>query len=280
MRLAFLDFWPGFDPHNNFFLHTLRSFRENVTVCAAGDADAVIYSCFGTDHLSCSGVKKVFYTGENIRPNFEQCNHAITFDFDTYDGRNTRLPLWYLYIDWYNVGTYGNPEWLIPTSYLTGDQEFSAKEKSLFCSTVFSNPEKTRFEALEHLNKYKEVDCYGAPHKNKLKAGEKAKLNVQSNYKFSLCFENSIYPGYFTEKLLHAKISGAVPIYYSDISYSEDFNPECCVNLIEFNSLEALSEKVIKIDTEPSVYEAFRKSPLFRSAPNLEKITSEFERIF
>ena len=32
MNVAFLDFWFGFQPENNFFIHLIRSIKDNVNI--------------------------------------------------------------------------------------------------------------------------------------------------------------------------------------------------------------------------------------------------------
>ena len=71
---------------------------------------------------------------------------------------------------------------------------------------------------------------------SKIKDGEKYKLDIISDYKFNICFENTIHPGYYTEKLLHAKIAGCIPIYYSDEKMNIDFNEKCALNLYDFEN--------------------------------------------
>ena len=271
MNVAFLDFWFGFQPENNFFIHLIRSIKDNVNITSPENADVIFYSCFG-DSYKKFNIKKIFFTGENLRPDFNDCDLSLSFDFDNYNNRNIRLPLWYLYIDWFNVKSYNNPDWLIPVEYLSGDNEFTKKDKSQFCSTVFSSPYNSRFNMVNLLNNYKQVDCYGKIHNNKLPDGEKYKMDVISNYKFNICFENSLYPGYFTEKLLHAKIAGCIPIYYSDESYSIDFNTKCCINLIDFENEFELIEYIREIDNNVDLYKSIKNQKLFNEYPNLDKI--------
>jgi hypothetical protein len=271
MNVAFLDFWYDFQPENNFFIHLVKSIKESVNITSPEKADVIFYSCFGDSHKKYNS-KKIFFTGENLRPDFNNCDLSLSFDFDDYNNRNLRLPLWYLYIDWFNVKSYGNPDWLIPVEYLSNENEFTKKDKKQFCSTVFSSPYDSRFNMVNLLNEYKQVDCYGKIHNNKLPDGEKYKMDVISNYKFNICFENSIYPGYFTEKLLHAKIAGCIPIYYSDKSYSSDFNTNCCINLIDFDNVYELLEYIKKIDNDVDLYESIKNEKLFNETPNLDKI--------
>jgi hypothetical protein len=274
MNVSFLDFWYGFQPENNFFIHLLRLIKESVNITSPENADIIFYSCFGDSHKNFN-TKKIFFTGENLRPNFNDCDLSLSFDFDDYNNKNIRLPLWYLYIDWFNVKSYNNPEWLIPVEYLSGDNEFTKKDKNQFCSTVFSSPYDTRFNMVNLLNNYKQVDCYGKIHNNKLPDGEKYKMDVISNYKFNICFENSVYPGYFTEKLLHAKIAGCIPIYYSDKSYSEDFNKKCCINLIDFENEYELIEYIKLIDNDTYLYNKIISEPLFKKTPSLDMIKNK-----
>jgi hypothetical protein len=278
MNISFLDFWNGFKPENNFFIYLIKSTKENVNITPPENADVIFYSCFGNSNKKYN-CKKIFFTGENLRPNFNECDLSLSFDFDHYGDRNMRLPLWYLYIDWFNVKSYNNPNWLIPVEYLVGDNEFTKKEKINFCSTVFSSPYDSRFNMINLLNTYKNVDCYGKIHNNKLLDGERYKMDVISNYKFNICFENSIHPGYFTEKILHAKIAGCVPIYYSDKSYSNDFNTNSCINLIDYNDMKEVLEDVKKIDSDNAIYKKIKSEPLFNKIPDIIELKNKISKL-
>lgn len=278
MNISFLDFWPDFDSRNNFFIHIINQIKTNVNITRPELADVIIYSCFGNDHKKYN-CKKIFFTGENIRPNFNDCNYSLSFDFSEYDGKNIRIPLWYLYIDWFEVKSYRNPEWLIPLSYLDKQNEFTLKNKSKFCSSVFSKHNEFRKKAVNTISEYIDVDCYGKIHKNSLPEGEKNKMDVISSYRFSICFENSIYPGYFTEKILHAKIAGCIPIYYSDKTFEVDFNKNCCINLIDFENFDHLLEEIKRVDSDPQIYNKKINEPLFSIPPTLDKIKNKLDKI-
>jgi hypothetical protein len=272
MKVCFSDFWAPFDQNNNFFINTLKEMYENVEVVYPEDADIMFYSVFGNENMLYKDCKKIFFTGENERPNFKKCDYSLTFDFDDYNGKNFRLPLWYLYIDWFKVGTYDNPNWLIPEEYLYNENEFTKKPKNEFCSIVFGKFVDSRVEAIEAISKYKKVEVLGKANPSKtLPDGEKYKLDAISNYKFSLCFENSIYPGYHTEKLLHGKIAGNIPIYYGDSTISLDFNPECFINAFGMEN-EELVEKIKEIDSDESLYNKIISQPLFTKKKTIEPI--------
>lgn len=263
MKISFLDFWGGFQPQNNFLFHSIRQFREDVSLVDPDESDLIICSVFGDEHKKYSDYKNIiFYTGENIRPDYKTYKKSISFDFSENDSRNLRIPLWYFYIDWYNVKSYGNPEYLIPVEYLYGENEFNIKKKQNFCCSVFSAPQADRIQIMNVLNTYKTVHGYGKIHSNKIPDGERYKMDVISNYKFNICFENSVYPGYFTEKLLHAKVSGSIPIYKSHETMGIDFNPNCCINANQMSYTEIL-DLVKKIDNDDSIYRRYLEEPLF-----------------
>jgi hypothetical protein len=276
MNIAFLDFWGSFDPNNNFFIYLFRQIKDNVIITDASNADVIIFSCFGDSNKRYNHCKKVFFTGENIRPDFNYCNYSLTFDFDEYGGRNIRLPLWLLYIDWFNVKGYGDPKTLIPLSFIN---KYIKKEKTKFCASVFSKPISLRFDAINKIQSYKSVDCYGKIHQNHLPDGEDVKLDILSNYKFSICFENSAYPGYFTEKILHAKIAGNIPLYYSDKSFSQDFNENCCLNLINYKNLDHFLDHIKQIDNDDQKYLNILNEPLFKNEINLNDIKDKIQNI-
>lgn len=256
MKIAFLDFWDNFNPYNNFFIHSFKTIWTEIEISSPEDSDMIIYSCFGNSHFKYTGKKyKVFFTGENKRPDYSQCNKAISFDIDS--NNNMRIPLWYLYIDWFNVKTYDNPNYLIPVSYIDKPNEFT-KNKTKFCSSVFSNPVSNRINFINKLNSYKKVDSFGKCNEFKLQDGEKYKLDTISDYKFNICFENSFSYGYYTEKILHAKVAGCIPIYESDSNYIIDFNKDCCL----FNN-ENIIEQIIQIDNNDYLYNQKLQQPLF-----------------
>lgn len=272
MKICFSDFWSPFDPNNNFFTNILKRSFENVEVVNPEDADVMFFSAFGMENTLYKDCKKIFFTGENQRPNFKKCDYALTFDFDDYGGKNFRLPLWYLYIDWFNVKTYDNPQWLIPESYLYGENEFIKKPKNKFCSIVFGKLVESRLNAIQKISEYKKVDVFGKANlEYHLPDGEKHKLDLISNYKFSLCYENSVTPGYHTEKLLHGKIAGNIPIYYGDETVCKDFNKKCFINTVNMPD-EEVFETIKQIDTNKELYDRINSEPLFENKISIDPI--------
>ena len=280
MKINFIDFWPGFVKDNNYFFHLLSKYN---CVIDEDNPDIIFCSVYSNEinRYRNHRCKKIFYTGENIRPPKEGFDLTLSFDIDNQQKNHHRLPLWVLYLDWFNKKSNVNPDFLLPMEQIKSN-EFINKPKTKFCAAVFSNPKKMRFAAVERLSQYKKVDGYGSPFKNKSK-GILNKYQILSKYKFSICFENSISPkkGYYTEKLLHAKTAGTIPIYWSDEFCSKDFNAKAFLNLNDYfddnnfstglcikklnNALSRLIEDVVDIDNNNEKYESILNQPLFKN---------------
>src|SRR5690606_11217249 len=111
---------------------------------------------------------KVFYTAENIRPDFSRCDFAISFDHNQ-DPRHYRLPLYVLY---YNLHS-EHSSYKAPSPI-----------KNKFCNFIYSNPNaKIRNEFFRILSNYKKVDSAGK-HLNNLGYRVKDKLAFIDQYKF------------------------------------------------------------------------------------------------
>jgi len=261
MKINFLDFWGRFEASNNFFIYALRYLGYNVQLAPINQCDLVIYSCCGSNHkhINRKKTKKVFYTGENIQPNYNECDMSLSFNEDS--DKNIRLPLYLLYIDLFGIKSWNNPFYLLPKDWLENNP-YHKVEKNKFCAAVFSNPTSERMNLVNEINEYKKIDCYGKPFGNH-SDGEHLKYQILSEYKFSLCPENTRQPGYVTEKLFHAKTAGTIPIYSGSNNCFNDFNPNCYIDIDQCDSTAKLVEKIKRIDNSDIEYQKIKKEPLF-----------------
>ena len=63
------------------------------------------------------------------------------------------------------------------------------------------------------------------------------KINLLQDYKFNICFENTISPYYCTEKIWHAIAGGCLPIYYGEgTSIYETFPENSFIDAANFTS--------------------------------------------
>lgn len=278
MKISFLDFWTGFDPKNNFFSHSLNKLGINFKIVKPQRADVIFFSCFGSKNLEFSDCKKIFFLSEDFNLDNYIFDYSITH-LDTDKRNNFRLPLWKMYIDWFNVESYNNPSYLIPINYIDKNNEFNITEKEKFCTIVYSSEYFFRDQYIELISTYKDLDVAGKnKYGNLLPEGEYHKLIHLSKYKFSLAMENEISNGYLCEKLIHAKVAGNIPLFYGDDYAKTDFNPDSFIHITDY-SKEALLEKIIEIDSKKTMYNEINNQPLFKDSPSIDKFLIFFQEI-
>lgn len=273
MNVCYLDMWPNFDVKCNWFNLVFQNLFPNITFNFNNfpkDADIIFASSFGNSRYQINNSKaiKIFYTGENERPDFNFADYSLTFDYDSYEGKNFRLPHWYLYINWWNEPNFPharisleqlNHSWKIEEVY----------NRPHFCSIIIGNPVRNRLEIAEKLNEYKVVHGFGRVFG---KYYDGCKVKLLEKYRWNICFENSLYSGYITEKLLEAKVAGCIPIYYGDRSVGNDFNVRSFINYLDYDSPEHLLNHIKEIEKSPEIFKDFVEQPLFNDTVTLNEL--------
>jgi hypothetical protein len=272
LKLCVVNFWKGaFD--GDFFDFFFRSCFADLTYTTNPyEADLVVTSVFG--NVQTDPAKTLSYIGENIRPSYIGYSHSLSFDYDTYGGRNHRLPLWYSRLAWdgfeekpRRVGSNNHGyEPLIPIKPLLKPRKLDMTKKDKFCALIAGNPEGLRINLFHSISKYKQVYGYGNMFGNSLR---KSKFDILPEYKFCLCPENSIYDGYITEKLIDAYAGGCVPIY-SGVEDEEFFNPYAYINYQAFLNMAGIVEWVEKMDNDVELYQRIYEQPLLYREPELD----------
>ena len=269
ISLGFSDFWGGFTPHDNYFTRLLST-RFNVEI--SDRPEYLIYSCFGKRYRRIPARVRIYYTGENCRPNFRQCDYAFTFDhLDRPE--HYRLPLY---------AWYGDPAMLVKRDV---DPERILASKTAFCNFVYSNPRcKLRVKFFKKLSKYKRVDS-GGQLLNNIGGPVANKLEFLRRYKFTIAFENDSYPGYTTEKICEAMQVQSLPIYWGNPLVDLDFNPRSFVNYFDHGGLDELVDRVIEIDRNDDLYCQYLREPWYHGNVvneyvQPENVLAQFERIF
>lgn len=247
LKLNFVDFWPvGFDPYNNFFYNLLSTVYD---VQLTEHPDLVIYSCYGNTYLQYQ-CTRLFFTPENMRPDFTACDYAIGFDYLTRDNY-LRVPLFVLYCE-------GELERLMNKGQ---SAESILASKTGFCNMVVSNPHsKRRIQFFEKLSRYKKVDS-GGKYLNNIGGPVADKRAFVRKYKFSLAFENSSYPGYTTEKILEPMLENSIPLYWGNPLVGKDFNTRSFLNFHDYGTDEAFIERIIEVDRNDELYLQYLREP-------------------
>jgi len=96
------------------------------------------------------------------------------------------------------------------------------------------------------------------------------KLSTLSKYKFTLCFENAIFPGYVTEKIFDALLAGSVPIYLGDPTIAQSVPTNTFIDARDFIDADSLHRYLDGMPEE--IYEQYRKAGKeFLTSPAFEE---------
>jgi hypothetical protein len=279
-KLCVVNFWDGAfdgDFFEFFFREALGGFEYTHN---PHTADLIVSSVFG--HVQTDPKKTIQYIGENMRPSYIHYDYSLSFDYDTYGGRNFRLPLWYARLAWPgfeqkprrpNSHNHGY-EPLIPIYPLTKQRTLDMSKKDKFCAMIAGNPEGLRVNLYNSISKYKLVDGYGNMFGRSLR---NSKFDILPDYKFCLCPENSVYDGYVTEKLIDAYAGGTVPIYSGTLSVDTDFHEGAYLNYMNTKDLSWFVQTIQAYDESMELYESMYNRPLLWEEPSLNN-AMEFVR--
>jgi hypothetical protein len=87
------------------------------------------------------------------------------------------------------------------------------------------------------------------------------KVAFMSKYKFVLALENAVEEDYVTEKIMHAVIAGAVPVYYG-APQAHDFVPggrRSFISAMDFVSPRALLDYLLLLDANATLYAEYHE---------------------
>lgn len=266
IRIDFVDFWPNIDKSNNYFYNLLSGYYS--ILIDNKNPELIFYSCFGNEHLKYK-CKRIYFTGENRRPDFMACDFA--FSFDLVSRRNHyRLPLYSLYID----GNNRNDEF---ETVKTREEMLKIwNNKSKFCCMVVSNPNAAkRLNFYKKLSQFVEVDS-GGKVLNNVGGPVMDKMNFIKDYKFVIAFENELQDGYTTEKIIEPIFVDSIPIYWGNKNVGKDFNTKRFINYHDFDTETDLIDRLLEIDKNPNLAIDILCQPIFSNErPSFKKERQE-----
>jgi hypothetical protein len=187
---------------------------------------------------------RLYHTGENTRFNAEKSDFAISSDLGVTDQKHFRMPNWWESIDWTDFGVRMMPSTrirrLINLEDLLrplGKDVIHRPRKAALFTTHMNEPRGTLYRELSSVI---QVDGYGKYFNSDIKDHNKSgvmKDDILHDYMFSLCPENSMYPGYYTEKVPESFAAGCIPITWADQNITVDFNPGSHINLADYGRI-------------------------------------------
>jgi hypothetical protein len=277
IKINFSKFYDGFDKKENFFF---RQLNRKYEVEIADNPEVLFVSVFEGEVLR-GAAKKVFFTGENIRPDLETCDWAFGFDYEDAvpSPRYMRLPLTVFEGD---------------IKPLLEPRSENPKNKSRFCNFIYFHQVEFRELFFKRLSEYKQIDAPSRSMNNQKpiprsisdsvvqalpllaekfsvstresrynENWQSSKLPYLSKYKFTIAFENSSYPGYFTEKIVHPMMVGSIPIYWGNPEIKRDFNTKAFLNYHDFENEQSFIDRIIEVDQSDALYRAMLSEPWF-----------------
>ena len=214
----------------------------------------------------------IFFTGENERPPYGNWDCYLSFDLNSYGGRNAYLPLWWITssdLIQPTISPYLGRAISIDEMLKTRDVNF--KDRKKFCVAFIGKAYPFRMQAIAALSTIGKVDVYGGIARNSEKKAALAKFETAQKYRFVFAFENDLFPGYVTEKAPEAWATGAIPLYWGcdPLGY---FNQNSLINLTNFKNLDEFVARVAKVAESPALWSSIASQPLLSKRPNLDDV--------
>lgn len=274
IRIKFLGLGPNFN-YKNFFLYQIL--EKHFDVVISETPDYLIYSCHTLfdpgceSHLKYSDCVKIYYTNENLAPDFNLCDYGISFEYLEYGDRHFRYPLCYTMAN--------HPSLKRPQN---GN---SYKARSKFCSFVYSNAgaDPIRERLYNAINAYKPVDGGGKLHHTldiphiEGHTWEQDRIDFEKQFKFSIACENSSHPGYSTEKIMISFAAGTIPIYWGDPLIKKIYNEKAFICAFDYPDFQSLVDRIREIDNDPALYNEIASQPVFAPGVDFSKINEDLE---
>lgn len=288
VKLALENFWEGFSLSNFIayfpFLTDKYRFMEDPY-----DPDFVIRSSFISDGEVLRTIRTMselprevraptlFFTGENIVPDFTCCDYAISFCRNLADSRHIRIPLWVPRI--YEIG------WA-PRDLLSENLVRHSTQPN-FCNFVYSNPVAERERLFRLVSTRKRVDAPGRSMQNMEALGSSFwdKFRFMRDYRFSIAAENVRSEGYCTEKLMEAFLAGGIPVYAGDPGVACEFNLGAFLEIDACGGYGRLADAVLEAEANPRRRLSMVSEPIFKNdrlpeCADEARIMAFFESVF
>lgn len=221
---------------------------------------------------------RIFLSFENYNfPNVEY-DFAISSFLGIDEDNHLRFPQWKELIDWSKDGINRKPDSFLrrfgkfydPERLILPQGDFFMKKNRKAC-IITSHLSEPRKSIVKKFSKFIQVDGYGAYYDRKIKdhfSSPLNKLEILKNYAFNLCPENSLYPGYYTEKIPEAFLGKTLPITWVDQNVKQDFNPKSFINLLDHTNDNYFN--VIQLLNDDLFLKKFTNEPLMLKKPNLD----------
>ena len=220
---------------------------------------------------------RLFVNYENFMTTDFKCDFYITSSLGVVDQNHFRFAHWKDNVDWsqqefaktnngflnrfgsfYNLDDFVRPQ---------GNSFLKKNRKFCFFTSHFNEPRRSLFT---QISKSFTVDGYGPYFDKNLNTHNNKKFTkkeIMKDYSFNLCPENSLYPGYYTEKIPDAFFGKCLPVTWTDQNVDVDFNKKAFVNLLDYAKNNYMD--ICELLKDDNFLRKFTKEPLCFEKPNL-----------
>ena len=275
VKIKFAGKWEGITPEQNTICYWLK--KNGYDIQVTDDADYVICDVLGKYHYEyCQYPQvRIFECGENVTPDFNLVDYAIS-----------RYPI-----------SFGDRNFYYPGCTMSGaywhrlakkDRNYSAdilKEKPYFANLIAGHDSEHNHRSIffAKLSAYKRVESagtllYNMPDGMKVNWLDDSKTNFQRKSKFTICFESTAHEGFITEKITDAFYADTIPIYYGSSNITEIFNKDAFINVSDFESFDAVVEKVKELDQDDEKYLDMLRQPILVDPDLPRRLDEELEK--
>ena len=298
IRVRFRNLWEGFNPHDNQILAVLSAAGVKPVTVVVNSRDYVdleIGSVYPTALEKMSGLarfalqrasrspqdvrenfvnpgkspsakKGIWLTPENQRPPAEGWDATLSFEIGPWPS-NAYLPFWQLNTDLFGRGDSGFLGRPLLIDELASPRDAVASSRPGFCCAILRNPDPVRMRAIQELSRIGKVDVFGPVTRRPVPE----KLSIFQRYRFVLCFENDLYPGYVTEKPFDAWAAGSVPLYWG-LDARGDLNRRALLNMATLAGFEGLLEEVRRLERDGDALNDVASQPLLTAHPDVSPV--------
>lgn len=275
VKIKFAGKWPGITPEENVICYWLK--KNGYDVQITDDADYVICDVFANPPFEYCRYPQVriFESGENVIPDFNLVDYAICrYPISLFD-RNFYLP----------GCTNPGPFW---HALAKKDRNYPAeflKEKVYFANLITAHDSEHNYRSIffEKLSAYKRVESAGSflnnmPNGETVNWRDNSKTDFQRRSKFTICFESTAHEGFITEKITDAFFSDTVPIFFGSPNITEFFNKDAFINVSDYESLDAVVERIKELDQDDEQYLQMLRQPILLDPDLPRRMDEELEK--
>ena len=256
-----LDDYPSFlkltDLYNDFDIQYVES-DPDIILCFNQGFVAPHFGQtrkYKTLYKNRTDICSVYITGEAYPPDFAAFDFTVSVDAIQFRDRHQQVSI---YAAMEHVEFY---ERLLHTS-IPPLSRADLKNRTGFCSWLTSNyaPHSCnplRVEIFKRISEYKTVSSGGWEFNNiggLIDRSPEHTIKFIGQHKFHLALENAWYPDYVTEKITRSLANRVIPIFWGHPSVRKHFNPASYINVSDYDSWEALIDRIRELDEDDDQY--------------------------